>query len=148
MRLNILRSLILGAVILTSAFAAMAQGNRILVSVPFDFHVGNKEYSAGTYRFDRLRNADFAAMTKISDDGEASKPGILPGMRIEALPYSELKSTDSKFYFNRYGDQYFLTKIVHPGVEKKYLFRTSKMEKELIATNRKPQMLELAVNLK
>src|SRR5215216_2217283 len=101
-----LAALCLGAVL--SPVSLMAQDS-IQFKVPFDFTVGSKSFSAGTYtvRPDPAR----PVLAIRSGDGRSGMFVLTTGLHTnKTLP-------KCKLIFNRYGDSYFLSEVwtLHSG---------------------------------
>lgn len=77
--------------------------------IPFQFHVGARELPAGEYRIRVADEADLRVMEITSADGSTS-------VLFQVLD-SDLQSAPSKseLIFNKYGDQYFLSKLFDEG---------------------------------
>src|SRR5215510_15770312 len=93
--------IVFGAASLVSALAAPFTV-KIRAEIPFDFNVGKKRLPKGEYLIESLNDA--GTLT------------IRNAKRGKAVTFSTIrhKPTDgpkSKLIFNRYGDQYFLTRI-------------------------------------
>jgi len=108
MKMQVLR------VIAIVVFAALAVGARaqtldsVVVTVPFDFIVGNTTLPAGTYTVDRLlyNVPQSLALRSTVGNFAAIASGEVSGSAAAA------PNTTPKLVFNRYGDQYFLHEIL------------------------------------
>jgi len=78
-------------------------------NIPFQFHVGNKEFPAGNYRIHLLDDESLTVMEIISTDGSAST--------VFQVHESDANSTPAKseLIFNKYGNNYFLSKLFDEG---------------------------------
>ena len=95
---------------------------KIRAEIPFDFIVGKKRLPKGEYLIESLNDA--GTLT------------IRNAKRGKAVTFSTIrhKPTDgpkSKLIFNRYGDQYFLTRIWDGSSETVLKLNKSKTEKRL-----------------
>jgi len=88
--------------------------------VGFDFQIGNKKFSKGKYRLSKRDR--FVLVLHNVTSGETK---ILIGSPSTRSEKSSGKSTLS---FNRYGNQYFLRKVISPAVSAKV--KLSKDEKD------------------
>ena len=96
-----------------------AQDRQVQASIPFAFRVGNAPLPAGTYRISK------------SDNGIITVANYAhPSLRVFTMT-SETTSTDrgaGKLIFNKYGDQYFLSRVLAPS-SMTVVVPTSKLEK-------------------
>jgi hypothetical protein len=89
--------------------------------VGFDFQIGNKEFPKGRYKLSRERQS-----VLILENLNISKTKILLGV----VDNNYLSPTyQSKLSFNRYGDTYFLRKVVAPMLTAKV--KLTKAEKRI-----------------
>ena len=79
---------------------ALAQSTAMIVTIPFDFHVGAKTLPAGTYIVNRQGEA-----IKLSDSSGHSAFVI-----SMAVPNPAAK-LDNQLVFNRYGNDAYLTEV-------------------------------------
>ena len=98
--------LIAGLLVLTSmAVTQVARAQEsLVVDIPFAFVAGNARLPAGEYRVQKL-NRNSAVLLMHCSDSSASALVI-----TQAAQANELQS-ESKLIFNRYGNNYFLSKI-------------------------------------
>ncbi len=109
-------------------------------NIPFSFHVGNKQFPAGNYRIHMLDDASLTVMEIISTDSSAST--------LFQVHESDASSTPvkSELIFNKYGDNYFLSKLFDEGnrsgselIESRYEKQASKtgaVAQESVPTHR------------
>lgn len=81
---------------------AFAQVAPVKANVPFDFNVGARHLSAGTYRFLSVMQGVVAI------ESEETQASIL----IDVFSASEPTSNNARLIFNNDGDQYFLCEIL------------------------------------
>lgn len=91
--------------------------------IPFDFHVGNKTFPAGTYTVSR-----------------ASSPGVVilrnqqePKQNVAAITndqWQRIANEKATLEFRRYGDQYFLAKVMPAGLGTNLELQKSRSERE------------------
>jgi hypothetical protein len=105
---------------LVTVGSASAQNRTVQAVVPFDFTAGNKLLPSGTYRITSetpflvvIRNTEKAAgmVTRTIPNGKQSKIGVL--------------------VFTRYGNQYFLSKILSSSAQISVELPTSQLEKRV-----------------
>jgi len=111
--------------------------------IPFQFHVGTKELPAGKYRVHVLDEGTLRIMEITSADGSTSA--------LFQVQESDAKSApaQSELIFNKYGDNYFLSKLYDEGdpsgsevIESRYEKQISKgavVAQEHVPTNHKMQ---------
>ncbi len=111
--------------------------------IPFQFHVGTRELSAGKYRVHVLDESTSRIMEITSADGSNSA--------LFQVQESDAKSApaQSELIFNKYGDNYFLSKLYDEGdpsgselIETRYEKQISKgavTAQEHVPTNHKMQ---------
>jgi hypothetical protein len=81
----------------------------LVVKVPFEFHAGNSDFPAGEYRIRSVDNSGLAVMQISTMDGSRSALFQVEESDAAATP------TKSELIFNKYGDQYFLSKLYDQG---------------------------------
>ena len=91
--------------------------------VPFDFHVGSVDMPAGEYTVQQSGSI----VTVRTAEGRTVTAAYL------TLPTRAEARRDGTMVFNRYGDEYFLTKVWIPNSTEGRALPTSKREKELIS---------------
>ena len=89
-------------VILAMALTASAQSTPMRANIPFDFTVGDRHLDKGDYR---VRVTTLGVLQLQSSDGSAAFS------LLQAAP-EENRRTRGALMFRRYGDAYFLSKIV------------------------------------
>lgn len=111
----------------TSAFAQTSEN--FTVDVPFDFTVGSKTFSAGEYDVKKMNESSTALMVRSSDGRQA--------MVFLTNPASAKGDENvGQLVFNKYGHQYFLTRVQRPGGIARGLIQSSRernLRKELAA---------------
>jgi hypothetical protein len=113
------------AVVLAAPLAA--QTIKVTADVPFDFMVAGRALPAGDYRV----SADPAAMSGVRVRGGNS--GVLAlANRTTSSP--EERTGQALLIFHRYGEQYFLSRIVDGYLDTGVEIPTSRIEKELSKT--------------
>jgi hypothetical protein len=113
------------SVALLAAASVFAQGSqRIIVQVPFGFHVGNSVLPAGRYTVD----TDTPSVLRLRSDDSKSSALILTN------PVEKLNtSSQGKLVFNKYGDEYFLSQFWASGYNTGRELRKTRREFEAAA---------------
>jgi hypothetical protein len=102
--------------------ATQAQSIMLKADIPFDFVVGDKQLPAGEYQVKSLHQA----ATQIqSTDTRSTAIVLTTGMQAAKI------SNTGKLVFNRYGDQYFLSKIWAPWSDAGRELPKSRLEREV-----------------
>jgi hypothetical protein len=106
--LSLFAGLVLALTIGATKAKAQIVGDMV-VNVPFEFHAGNADFSAGEYRIHVVDDSGLAVMQISSMDGARSA--------LFQVQESDAKDTPTKseLIFNKYGDQYFLAKLYDQG---------------------------------
>jgi hypothetical protein len=112
-----------GLLAVMSCLPLTAQTLNLKADVPFDFQFGDVPMRAGHYQVVHAG----PVLTMRSADGRSSASYLtLPASRSETR-------TKGVLVFNRYGNAYFLTKVVPPNEGDGRIVPKSKLEKEVIA---------------
>ena len=102
--------------------ATQAQSIMLKADIPFDFVVGDKRLPSGEYQVKSLHQT----ATQIqSTDSRSSVIVLTTGMQAGKI------SNLGKLVFNRYGDQYFLSKIWAASSDSGRQLRKSRLEREM-----------------
>jgi hypothetical protein len=95
------------AAIFAAAFPASAAkndyGTRITYAVPFDFYIGNKKMTAGSYEVQRVSETVYRIYSA------TDKESILVAAQISTNDDKQVQS--AKLVFNRYGQHNFLRRV-------------------------------------
>ncbi|HTB13145.1 MAG TPA: hypothetical protein VK752_16295 [Bryobacteraceae bacterium] len=135
MKTSIVRTLLtLSISAILSPVALLAQ-DKITATIPFDFTVGAKTFSAGDYSVQRLNQGVLLIQNM--------KHGT--GVMTMVLPGESNKAGVPVITFNRYGNRYFLSQVSNDS--QGWRLRPSKVEKELIAQAASPRAVILAAAL-
>lgn len=94
-------------VCLTTWIGAAAQEPRMTANIPFDFTVGHTKMPAGKYRISSP--ADWVLRLQSADDTSAAN--------IVSLRSGEAPGTTSELVFRKYGDRYFLHRVVSASID-------------------------------
>jgi hypothetical protein len=133
----VLTALALFAVLMVLMVPATQAQSSFKATIPFDFAVGNKRLPAGEYQ---IKPAAEKVMVIQSTDARSSAVAMTIGVQAG-------KSNDvGKLVFNRYGDQYFLSKIWPPASTDGRELSKSRLEREVAAQSRvKPAATAVAI---
>jgi len=93
--------------------------------IPFQFHVGTRELPAGKYRVHVLDEANLRVMQITSADGSTSALFQVEDSDAKSAP------AQSELIFNKYGDNYFLSKLYDEGNPSGSQVIESRYEKQL-----------------
>jgi hypothetical protein len=104
---------------LAMAGNSFAQTQAVKANIPFDFTVGQRLLPAGTYVIEKVQDSVITLKN-------LNKPIQIMGL---TLPDSSVARGDSKLIFNRYGDQYFLSKVLSEQAGMDLRIPTSKVER-------------------
>jgi len=98
---------------------------KLVADIPFEFHVGQAMLPAGAYIVNREGN-DFTNILKIQNatTGKSAFTFTMPGSSANS-------PNQAKLIFNRYGSDYFLSKVCNPYSWGTYQLPKSKTEKEI-----------------
>jgi len=126
----------------TIAFFAMlaapviqAQSDTLVANIPFDFHVGKALLPSGAYDVKPLNPGTLLIQSK---DGSSSAISLTIGV-------SSGKIQDTgRLVFNRYRDEYFLSKVWRPGSSTGRELPKSRSEIEMAKNMSKPEATEVA----
>jgi hypothetical protein len=119
----------------------------VSANIPFDFYVANSKLSAGEYSISETNSGTSVLLIQKKEGVDAAYV-----LAVGATPKSSRDS--SKLVFNKYNEDYFLSKIWEPGGETGHDISPSKKEQELgktISENAKkhsPHFQTVAVALK
>ncbi len=120
---TIVRSLItLGISAFLSPVAPLAQSN-INATIPFDFAVGAKTFPAGDYTVRQV--SEYVLLIQSIKDGTGVMTMTVPGEKTQKPDGAPV------LVFNRYGDNYFLSKV--SGDDRGWKLHRSDAEKEMVA---------------
>lgn len=106
------------------AVTTLASAQKLEANVPFEFSVGKSILPPGTYHFDtnvaptvlRVQSADGKSAVMIITNGVAPRRGV----------------QEARIVFNKYGESYFLAKVLQHGGSGRELQKTAR-EKEMAA---------------
>ena len=114
---------ILLAALMVGITSAAPVEKLMTVNIPFAFVVGKDSFPAGEYEV--LGQIGSSTIWIKSSNGAKVITGF-------AIPYRERKvASDSALVFNRYGDDYFLAKVLLAGWQDSKVFNKSRRETEI-----------------
>jgi len=102
--------------------ATQAQSIMLKANIPFDFVVGDKQLHSGEYHVKQIN----PGVTLIQSKDAGSSAMVLT-TAVQARKAPDV----GKLVFNRYGDQYFLSKIWAPSSDTGRELRKSRLEREV-----------------
>jgi len=102
--------------------ATQAQSIMLKAEIPFDFVVGEKRLHSGEYHVAQINQATTLIQSK---DARSS------AMVLTTAAQASKIADAGKLVFNRYGDQYFLSKIWAASSGMGREFRKSRLEREV-----------------
>jgi hypothetical protein len=135
-----LRSILLALTVLLLATAAEAQTTNVKVSIPFDFVVGDRAYSAGEYTIKSM--SDNGLVIQI---GTSQQPAL--GMARSYSCASNAPAATTKLMFHRLGEHYFLYQAWTEGNNWGREFPKSKGEVQLAKNNSKPGLVIVSAKI-
>jgi hypothetical protein len=115
-----------GLLLLLTFSSAMAQSDRqTIIHIPFNFTVGEKAFTAGTYVIERNRK-DSDTVWVIRHEDNAGKALLLtnPVRSIDTVE-------ETRLVFNKYDDLYFLSEFWIPGSNTGRTIQISNRERAL-----------------
>ena len=143
MKKQILCAAILGFIALFSYSSADAQTNsRIVADIPFDFYVESQKMSAGEYVIDKVfPQHDKTTLSLRRKDGKGNAMAM-------TTPTANTKKKDAILSFNRYGDVYYLSKILNPFAEYGVELKQGKTEINLARQSGKSKPETVSIDLR
>ncbi len=100
----------LGLLVAFGVSKAQAQiVGEIEANIPFQFHAGNAKFPAGKYVLKMLDDSNLEVMEIRGADGRHAAVFQVMGTQAETNP------PKTELIFNKYGDQYFLSKMFDEG---------------------------------
>jgi hypothetical protein len=105
-------------IILTFVFvgaiaSAQAQTKNIVIAdIPFDFYIKNQKLTAGEYEIKKLYLG--GNQTTLVFQPKGGKTSTIVTM-LPLLANREMSENQPRLIFNRYGSDYFLTKVLNPA---------------------------------
>jgi hypothetical protein len=134
-----LRSLLFGIAVLAMATAAQAQ-TAVKATVPFDFVVGNRVYTAGEYT---VKSIGTTTTTLRIDNTQEGTGGFVNSNTCREVAPSGM----TKLVFHRVGDNYFLYQIWIEGNSAGREFPMSRTETQISQNREKPELIIVAANI-
>jgi hypothetical protein len=119
-----------------AAPVVQAQSGMLVANIPFQFNVGKAVLPSGEYHVKAVNPSTFLIQSK---DGHQSAVAMTIGV-------SSSKEEDTgKLVFNRYGNQYFLSKVWRPGNREGRELLKSRAEIEIAKSISSPEATTVAV---
>ncbi len=126
---------------LTALALAAVPATLMTAKIPFAFHVGSNAFPAGTYV---VSNAGSAGVVILRNEQDTKKNVAT----ITNTNYSSSANEKATLQFHRYGDQYFLAKVMPAGTTTNLELQKSRSEraaadgaKNLAGTSVKPEIV-------
>jgi hypothetical protein len=135
--MKVLRSALAVFAILLIATAAHAQQKKVSSMIPFNFAVGDRAYTAGTYVF-----TQDGALLRISDADQTPMDVVLSSPCSKLMPAEK-----TKLVFRRMGDYYFLEQVWVAGSQYGRSLPKSHMETRLAQNHPQEELVIVAANL-
>jgi hypothetical protein len=107
----------------------MAQSMRLTASVPFEFTVAGKILPAGEYSISTGSNSSLLLI-----QGEREPAAALALAQRESPVRTGDPASITKLVFNKYGDRYFLSKVVNGYADTALAIPMTRAERELAKT--------------
>ena len=101
---------VMAMVVMVGSAQAQSLGNRIRITIPFDFNVGNNKLPAGEYLVGRAQPSSGDTVLLISNVNHPES--VLP---LTNSTQSLDPKDENTLVFHRYGDQYFLSQVWPEG---------------------------------
>ena len=128
---------------LTALALAAVPATLMTAKIPFAFHVGNNTFPAGTYVVSRASSPDIVILR---NEQAAKNVGT-----ITRANFSRTANEKAQLEFRRYGDQYFLARVMPAGSDTNLELQKSRSErdaadgaKNLAGTSAKPEIVTIA----
>lgn len=131
---------IVGLMVLGLSAAAFANvASRLRVDVPFSFYVGKELLPAGQYIFETRSMSPWAASSSSVQIRNTSGDVMT---WVHTQPGATAPQDDNHVHFNKYGNQYFLSKVEGFGYQA--TLNATRAEKELRAAVSKATAVKVA----
>jgi hypothetical protein len=131
MKSQIIKTITIAVVILVGSFvSANAQvHSRVLVTLPFDFHIKDRTLPAGVYVLESLNPQSSGSTIAFRRmDGKFNRSVVM-----NPVGSAQQKPGSASLIFNRYGSEYYLSEIRNPAEELSMTAPVTKTERELAA---------------
>ena len=119
-----------------AAPVVQAQSGMLVANIPFQFNVGKAVLPSGEYHVKAMNPTTFLIQSK---DGHQAAVANTIGVS------SSKEEDNGKLVFNRYGNQYFLSKVWRPGNREGRELLKSRAEIEIAKTVSSPEATTVAV---
>jgi hypothetical protein len=136
MKNSIVRTLLTLSISAVLSPVALLAQPKINATIPFDFTVGAKTFTAGDYSVSKLN--EHVLLIQRVKDGTGVMTMVMPSepTKQEGIPV---------IVFNRYGDRYFLSQV--SGADQGWKLNQSRLERELIGKVATPRPVIVAAAL-
>ena len=119
-----------------AAPVVQAQSGMLVANIPFQFNVGKAVLPSGEYHVKAMNPTTFLIQSK---DGHQAAVANTIGVS------SSKEEDNGKLVFNRYGNQYFLSKVWRPGNREGRELLKSRAEIEIAKSISSPEATTVAV---
>ena len=118
-----------GILALAGTFSAEAQTFQVQAKIPFEFHAGQKRMPAGTYTLQHS-----AGVLRIVKSGPSHSAAFL----LVRGAIRKGREKDGRIVFNRYGEEYFLSKLWQPNYDDGLELPPARAEREMARRQSRP----------
>ena len=126
----------IGLFAMLAAPVIQAQSNTLVANIPFQFAVGKATLPSGEYRIKSVNDSTLMIRSKDGHQGAVA---------ITVAVTSHQSGDTGKLVFNRYGDQYFLSKILPAGHPTGRELVKSRAELEMAKNTARPEATNVAI---
>ena len=119
-----------------AAPVVQAQSGMLVANIPFQFNVGKAVLPSGEYHIKSVSPSTYLIQSK---DGHQAAVANTIGVT------SSKEEDKGKLVFNRYGNQYFLSKVWNPGNREGRELLKSRTEVEIARSMSSPEATTVAV---
>jgi hypothetical protein len=135
--MKVLRSALAAFAILLIATAAHAQQKKVSSTIPFNFVVGDRAYTAGSYHF-----TQDGVLLQVSDADQTPIATVISQACAQLLPAQK-----TKLVFRRMGNYYFLEQVWVAGSQYGRSLPKNRLETRLAQNHPEEELVIVAANL-
>ena len=126
----------IGLFAMLAAPVIQAQSNALVANIPFQFSVGKATLPSGEYRIKSVNDSTLMIRSKDGHQG---------ALAMTVVVTSPQSGNTGKLVFNRYGAQYFLSKVLPPGNPMGRELLKSRTELEVAKNTSGPEATTVAI---
>ena len=116
-----------GLIVFVLGMECSAQSaRRLTVNIPFDFYVANERMPKGAYEFQSAASHANQSSVVVRPVGKSERPSVIVATMAETTKAGD----ESLLIFNRYGSDYFLSRVTLSADEVSFVLRKAASEKE------------------